>query len=87
MKGVTIATFRRFVEADATKADLKKITDAQVATVYRRQYWDAIHGAELPVGVDYAVFDFAVIPGRCGRPNTFRALLVPRMTARSARTR
>lgn len=69
MKGVTLANFRRFVKGDATKADLKKITDEQVATVYRRFYWDAIAGAELPDGVDYAVFDFAVNsgPGRAAK--------------------
>ncbi|RWL45291.1 MAG: hypothetical protein EOR60_15210 [Mesorhizobium sp.] len=69
MKGVTLANFRRYVKADATKADLKKITDDQVATVYRRFYWDAVAGAQLPDGVDYAVFDFAVNsgPGRAAK--------------------
>ncbi|TIW59571.1 MAG: hypothetical protein E5V56_10435, partial [Mesorhizobium sp.] len=27
MKGVTLANFRRYVKANATKADLRKITD------------------------------------------------------------
>jgi lysozyme family protein len=63
MKGVTLANFRRYVKADATKADLRAITDDQVATVYRRFYWDAVAGAELPDGVDYAVFDVAVNSG------------------------
>ncbi|ESX13501.1 glycoside hydrolase family 108 protein [Mesorhizobium sp. M1060] len=63
MKGVTIANFRRYVKADATKDDLRHITDAQIATVYRRFYWDAVAGAELPDGVDYATFDFAVNSG------------------------
>ncbi|TJX19974.1 MAG: hypothetical protein E5W21_34525, partial [Mesorhizobium sp.] len=34
MKGVTLANFRRYVKASATKADLRKISDEQVATVY-----------------------------------------------------
>ncbi|GGB10264.1 hypothetical protein GCM10011491_42780 [Brucella endophytica] len=63
MKGVTLATFRRYVKPSATKADLRKITDAQLSTIYRRHYWDAVAGAELPDGVDYAVFDFAVNSG------------------------
>ncbi len=69
MKGVTLANFRRYVKADATKDDLRHITDAQIATVYRRFYWDAVAGAELPDGVDYAVFDFAVNsgPGRAAK--------------------
>ena len=69
MKGVTLANFRRYVKADASKADLREISDQQVATVYRRFYWDAVAGAELPGGVDYAVFDFAVNsgPGRAAK--------------------
>jgi lysozyme family protein len=63
MKGVTLANFRNFVKPGATKDDLRKITDEQVATVYRRFYWDKVAGAELPDGVDYAVFDFAVNSG------------------------
>lgn len=63
MKGVTLANFRRYVKADASKADLRKISDDQLATVYRRFYWDAVAGAQLPAGVDYALFDFAVNSG------------------------
>ncbi|MER9306594.1 glycosyl hydrolase 108 family protein [Mesorhizobium sp. M0496] len=69
MKGVTLANFRRYVKAGATKADLRKISDDQVATVFRRFYWDAVLGAELSDGVDHAVFDFAVNsgPGRAAK--------------------
>lgn len=62
-KGVTIATFRRYVKADGTKADLRAITDKQVATVYYRHYWSAVNAQALPSGLDYAVFDFAVNSG------------------------
>ena len=62
-KGVTIATFRRYVKANGTKADLRAITNEQVATVYYKHYWAAVHANELPTGVDYAVFDFAVNSG------------------------
>lgn len=63
MKGVTLATYRRYINPQGTKADLRNITDAQLADVYKRQYWDAIAGDQLPDGVDYAVFDFAVNSG------------------------
>lgn len=63
MKGVTLANFRKYVKPSATKADLRNITDDQLATVYRRFYWDAVAGSELPDGVDFAVFDFAVNSG------------------------
>jgi lysozyme family protein len=62
-KGITLATFRRYVKRDGTKADLKKLTTEQASIVYRRQYWDAVLGSELPSGIDYAVFDFGVNSG------------------------
>ena len=61
--GVTIATFRRYVKPSGTIADLKALTVDQAKTVYRRQYWDAVSGAELPDGIDFAVFDFGVNSG------------------------
>lgn len=69
MKGVTLATFRRYIDPKGTKDDLRHITDAQLAQVYRQQYWAAVGGDDLPDGVDYAVFDFAVNsgPGRAAR--------------------
>lgn len=63
MKGVTLATFRRTIKKDATKDDLRKITDAQLGVVYRREFWDKIVGAELPDGIDAVTFDFAVNSG------------------------
>lgn len=69
MRGVTLANFRLYVQQNATKDDLRNITPEQIGTVYRRFYWDAVLGAELPDGVDYAVFDFAVNsgPGRAAK--------------------
>jgi len=62
-KGVTLATFRRYVKPSGTVADLKRLTTAQAETVYYKQYWSAVDGPALPAGVDYAVFDFAVNSG------------------------
>lgn len=62
-KGITIATFRRYVNAKGTKDDLRRLTTAQAGVVYRKQYWDKVRGDDLPDGVDYAVFDFAVNSG------------------------
>jgi lysozyme family protein len=61
--GITLATFRRFIKPSGTVEDLKRLTKEQAGTCYRRQYWNAIQGSELPGGVDYAVFDFAVNSG------------------------
>lgn len=62
-KGVTLATFRAYVKPTGSIDDLKKITDAQVGVVYRRHYWSKVMASDLPGGVDYAVFDFAVNSG------------------------
>jgi lysozyme family protein len=62
-KGVTIATFRRYIKPSGTVADLRRITDAEVAKVYKEHYWDAVSGDALPDGVDHATFDFAVNSG------------------------
>lgn len=62
-KGVTLATFRRYVKADGTKDDLRKITDAQVSTVYYRHYWSVANCQAMPAGLDFAVFDFSVNSG------------------------
>jgi lysozyme family protein len=61
--GVTLANFKRYVNPKGTIDDLKKLTVAQAKTVFERQYWDAVRGNQLPSGLDYAVFDFAVNSG------------------------
>lgn len=62
-KGVTLATFRRFIKPGGTKSDLRKLTTDQAAHCYKKFYWDRVSGDDLPAGVDYAVFDFAVNSG------------------------
>lgn len=62
-KGITLATFRKYVKPGGTVDDLKRITDAQVAKCYRSIYWDGVRGDALPSGLDYAVFDYAVNSG------------------------
>jgi lysozyme family protein len=42
---------------------VKLITPAEVFAIYKKQYWDRVRGDELPSGVDYCVFDFAVNSG------------------------
>jgi lysozyme family protein len=68
-KGITIATYRRYIDRDGTVADLKALTTEQAVKVYKHQYWNAVKANSLPVGVDYAVADFAVNsgPGRATR--------------------
>lgn len=62
-RGITIATFRRYIKPGGTVADLKRLTEAQAVVVYKRQYWDKVSADLLPRGVDYAIADFAVNSG------------------------
>ncbi len=47
----------------ATKAEVRALTVSAVAPIYRARYWNAVRGDDLPAGLDYAVFDFAVNSG------------------------
>lgn len=62
MRGVTLTTFRKFFGKDKTMNELKHINISQLAKIYKR-YWDDCKCDELPVGIDYAVFDAAVNSG------------------------
>lgn len=45
------------------KRSVRQITQEEVEVIYRDQYWDAVRGDDLPAGVDYATFDYAVNSG------------------------
>lgn len=63
MKGVTLATYRRFFGDTKTKEELKAISDDELHTIYREGYWNKCLCDELPAGIDYALFDSAVNSG------------------------
>lgn len=62
MKGITLATYRKY-RPGATKAELRAISDEEVARIYRDGYWDRVRGDELPAGLDLVAFDAAVNSG------------------------
>lgn len=62
-KGITIGTYRSWLGRGVTKQELRAIPDSTVAAIYRSRYWNAVKGDDLPAGLDYAVFDFAVNSG------------------------
>lgn len=42
---------------------VKQIAGDEVRAIYRKYYWNAIKGDQLPAGIDLAVFDYAVNSG------------------------
>ena len=61
--GVTQRAWEAFLNRDVTEAEMRSLTPEAVKGFYRTQYWDKIKGDQLPLGVDYAAFDFAVNSG------------------------
>jgi lysozyme family protein len=61
--GVTKVTFDRWTNGDADEQQMRALTPADVEPLYREWYWDGVRGDDLPAGVDYFVFDFAVNSG------------------------
>ena len=63
MLGCTQANWEAYVGHQVTQDDMKKLTKEDVKPLYKKNYWDAVHGDDLPSGLDYAAFDFAINAG------------------------
>lgn len=61
--GITLATLSAWRGHPMTKMQVKNLTKDEAAQIYKAQYWDKVMGDELPAGLDYAVFDFAINSG------------------------
>jgi len=61
--GVTIGTLSDWLGRSASKDDVRALTKTSVGPIYRKNYWARVRADELPPGVDYCVFDFAVNSG------------------------
>lgn len=73
--GITLANFRRHLMPKGTKADLKKLTADQASAIYRKAYWHQIMADDLPAGVDFALFDYAVNSGPSRAVKAVQALV------------
>jgi len=61
--GVTASTWANFKGRNTNEKEMRSLTRDDVAPLYEKKYWDACKCDELPSGVDYLVFDFAVNSG------------------------
>ena len=61
--GTTKRTWEEWVGHEVTVDDIRSLTVADVTPLYKKKYWDAVRGDDLPRGVDFAVFDLAINSG------------------------
>ena len=62
--GITQEVYNNYLHASGKKSQsVSLISRREVEAIYRVKYWMAIRGDQLPVGWDYAMFDFAVNSG------------------------
>ena len=68
--GCTKAVWEQYIGHEVSKEDIRNLTKEDVKPLYKRNYWDAIHGDALPSGLDYCLFDCAINSG-VGRATKF----------------
>jgi lysozyme family protein len=61
--GVTKRVWEDYTGRQASETDMRALTPEKVKPLYRERYWDRVRGDDLPSGVDFAIYDFAVNSG------------------------
>ena len=61
--GVTKKVYEEWLGYEVDKQDMMKLTPEDVAPIYLNNYWIKANCDELPSGLDYVVFDWAVNSG------------------------
>ena len=69
MLGVTQYNWENWTGHQVTHDQMRKLTPADVKPFYKKKIWDACRCDDIPSGIDYLVFDFAVNagPGRSAK--------------------
>lgn len=73
--GVTQRQWEAYIGREVSEDEMRKLTPKDVKPFYKTRYWDLIRGDDLPSGIDYAVFDFAVNSG-VGRASKYLQSIV-----------
>ena len=61
--GVTRRVWQDWVKREVADGEMRTLTPEMVAPLYKKKYWDAVKGDDLPSGLDLCVFDCAVNAG------------------------
>jgi len=73
--GITIHDYRKYVNPNATAADVRSMPVETAKRIYREKYWNVQRCDELTGGVDCAVFDYGVNSGIGRSGKVLRRLL------------
>jgi lysozyme family protein len=73
--GVTKASWTSFLKKPVNDNDIKKLTVDDVIPFYKKRYWDICLCDNLPLGIDYCVFDYAINSGPIRAVETLRRLI------------
>ena len=65
--GITKKVYDKWIGRKSTEKEMRNLTPADVAIIYKNNYWDKVRGDDLPSGLDWCAFDWAVNSGS-GRP-------------------
>jgi lysozyme family protein len=61
--GVTKKVYEEYLGREVTEDEMRALTQEDVAPLYKKNYWDRVRGDDLPSGLDWSVFDWAVNSG------------------------
>jgi lysozyme family protein len=61
--GVTKRVWEEWVGRESNEKEMRSLTPEMVEPLYKRKFWDACKCDDMPSGIDYLVFDFAVNAG------------------------
>jgi lysozyme family protein len=62
--GVTRAVYEQYVGRQVMNGEMEGLTHDDVYPIYKENYWDAVRADDLPSGVDWSTFDWAVNSGK-----------------------
>lgn len=75
-KGITQAVYDAWRKGNQQPTQsVRYINDTEVGAIYRQEYWDKISGDDLPSGIDFAVFDYAVNSGVSRAAKTLQSVV------------
>lgn len=61
--GISAPTLISWVGHEVTAEDMKNLSFSTAKAIYTARYWNVVQGDKLPIGIDLAVWDFAVNAG------------------------